>query len=558
MHKRNGNFKLAGEIIYQLSRGGMVRAVSAAGGVSVSMLAALGLALISPIASVSAVDELPSGALIDLNSTKPVQSEVTLTMDASNENGSLNASAAELNPDAAADVVMRTATVGLANTDGYTVKIKAADSALTGTTSNTIPSVTTSKRLGQMVNEWGWTGSVGDTSVGCEPSAVFKRMTTEDQQLGSGGAIGETKQQKKVTMCFGARVDGSKAAGVYSNTITLSVVAVPGRVATFDGITTMQAMTADICRRAEINDTTQLEDVRDRVDGVAGTGTKYWVTKLLDGNCWMSQNLAFNITTTNVTAATSDVATNWTSSSSYPPTKTYDVNVDGLKFDGYSHTTTFSWNLGDYVIVNPTVAKPCSSKVGLSECTDQFVAIGDRKASIDPNFYKNNGTTYTNTEYDAHYLAGNYYEWNTATAGTGVLASNNTAASASICPKNWKLPYSGNVGIGATNGGFNYMLRQYGISGNATGTSGTNQLGYNLALSPLFFVRNGEITPLNGPRISSVGSMTAFFSSIPDTSNTNSAPIWYNGNFQADNYHGGSASASSYVGRSVRCLVPTS
>ena len=54
----------------------------------------------------------------------------------------------------------------------------------------------------------------------------------------------------------------------------------------FNGITTMQQMTADICKNAKENDSAQLTDTRDN--------KKYWVTKLKDGNCWMTQNLAYN------------------------------------------------------------------------------------------------------------------------------------------------------------------------------------------------------------------------------------------------------------------------
>ena len=45
----------------------------------------------------------------------------------------------------------------------------------------------------------------------------------------------------------------------------------------------MQEMTSTICADAAENDTAQLTDTRD--------GKKYWVTKLADGNCWMTQNL---------------------------------------------------------------------------------------------------------------------------------------------------------------------------------------------------------------------------------------------------------------------------
>ncbi len=48
----------------------------------------------------------------------------------------------------------------------------------------------------------------------------------------------------------------------------------------------MQQMSEEICTNTKENKTKQLIDIRD--------GKSYWVTKLKDGNCWMTQNLAYN------------------------------------------------------------------------------------------------------------------------------------------------------------------------------------------------------------------------------------------------------------------------
>lgn len=90
------------------------------------------------------------------------------------------------------------------------------------------------------------------------------------------------------------------------------------------------------------------------------------------------------------------------------------------------------------------------------------MAVGSRTASTDPNFYQKNEATYTSTEYDAHYLAGNYYQWNAAAAGTGGTITNANATE-SICPKNWKLPNSSST-FNNTSGSFYYLLSQYGVS----------------------------------------------------------------------------------------------
>ncbi len=494
-----------------------------------------------PAESVSAAN----GWEVPLNATVDTEATVTLTMDASSENGKLNASAAGVNPDAAADVVRRTATVGLTNTGGYTVKIRGDSTNLTGaSTSNTIPSVTTATTLGQMTNAWGWNGSIGNTVTDCSLAGTFKQMTTSDQELGSGGA--ESSATKKVTMCFGARVDGTKAADTYSNTVTLSVVAQPGKVATFNGITQMQQMTPAICKAADINDTAQLEDVRD--------GKKYWVTKLLDGNCWMSQNLDLNLGSSVIASNDDGTTFVWDNSSAYPPhTTVTTINKTTLGYGANDDTGTYSWDMGNYVIIDPTAMEACGGSTGLNACPEQFADVSGKTASTDPNFYKDNGNkTYTDTEYDAHYLAGNYYQWNAATAGTGRTITN-ANASGSICPKNWQLPNSGTATGLKGKGSFSYSLSQYGISWNLTGTSESNNLLYNVALSPLFFVRGGTVyTSLSG-NFSEIGYRGRYHSSRACDSNSGCAF-----SLKLDNYLSTSDGGDRDYGYSLRCFFPAS
>ena len=68
----------------------------------------------------------------------------------------LNAAAASDNPDEAGKVLMEVATVTVGNTDGYTVAVS-GNANLTGeqNSSHVIPSVSSSKTLGGMRNEWG-------------------------------------------------------------------------------------------------------------------------------------------------------------------------------------------------------------------------------------------------------------------------------------------------------------------------------------------------------------------------------------------------------------------
>ncbi len=375
MGKRNRNFKLA------------------AAGALLCANACISIGLAVPVNAANGWD-------IDLNAggDEAEASSVTISLGTETSSVTLNAK----NPSKLQGMIKKTANVTIGATDGYTIKVSGNPNLTSG--GNTIQGVSSVTTLNQMSNRWGWYYVDGNTN--CSESASYKGMSSAGETVGSGELVSTTT--KTITMCFGAKIDASQPGGNYSNTVVISAVAQPKTIATFGGITTMQEMTADICKAASENDTAYLRDVRDN--------KSYWVTKLKDGNCWMSQNLDFNISTSNVTTATSDVTSNWTSSSTYPARAT----VTSVTTGSTSNTGTYSWDLGNYVVINPTATTECSSNnTGLSACSGQFVAVGNRTPSTDPNFYQKNGAAYTATEYDTHYLAGNYYQWNAATAGTG-------------------------------------------------------------------------------------------------------------------------------------------
>ena len=182
-------------------------------------------------------------------------------------------------------------------------------------------------------------------------------------------------------LTFGTKVDTSLPSGTYSNDVVVSVVANPAFVPVFDGIQTMQEMTSTICADAAENDTAQLTDTRD--------GKKYWVTKLADGNCWMTQNLDLDLSTdVPLTPDSSDVVRTWV------PT----VNTSTTIFDNADSDGAYSY--------------------------DPDTTVGSTGLSL-----------------------GNYYQYNAATAGT--LSTSTTGGQTSlnsICPRNWRLPSKDDFG----------------------------------------------------------------------------------------------------------------
>ena len=161
----------------------------------------------------------------------------------------------------------------------------------------------------------------------------------------------------------------------------------------------MQNFTASQCDSMAQGNQIQLVDSRD--------GKTYWVGKLNDGNCWMTQNLDLDLSTNRtLTPANTNISSNWTPSTSTTTT------ISGYYLDD----TGNSYNPGDV-------------------------------------YYENTSGT------DQHYHVGNYYQWSAATAGyTGTSQSTQ-----SICPKGWTLPSQSQFQTLIDNGlsGSNFMNAPY-------------------------------------------------------------------------------------------------
>lgn len=221
----------------------------------------------------------------------------------------------------------------------------------------------------------------------------------------------------------------------------------------------MQDLTPQECESKVSGTTSQLIDKRD--------GKKYWVTKI-GSRCMMTQDLRLDLSAdTELTSELSDinysstanyeeeekngqVIYKWNTNSKYPPVDTYTW----LANTGSSYTTTRSWNLGEYVMVNAAQVTGCSYRSGPAGCPDQVFNVGEvwetdeneqdvkvRDAFAPTLNYENVMETYNEEtmEYDAHFLLGNYYQFMAVTAGSAVKAANRAAPS-SICPRGWQLP----------------------------------------------------------------------------------------------------------------------
>ena len=145
----------------------------------------------------------------------------------------------------------------------------------------------------------------------------------------------------------------------------------------------MQDMTPEACGTVSNGESKQLIDKRD--------DKMYWVAKLADGNCWMTQNLNLSLSTrTALIPETSDVTNPWTPRSS-TTTSISGYGPNDSDETGKSYATNRSYE-GTYDSSNPE---------------------------------------------SAHYLVGTYYQYSAATAGCDLSVG---GCANSICPAGWHLP----------------------------------------------------------------------------------------------------------------------
>lgn len=138
-----------------------------------------------------------------------------------------------------------------------------------------------------------------------------------------------------------------------------------------------------------------LEDTRD--------GKKYLVSKLADGNCWMSQDLELDLS-----ANTPVVISN---------------------NDGTTSTAT------------PNLSTQTSLGTAWDEAENSWRSY---KTQSDELYYRDGYIKSSTPTYDSIFYnwekTGNYYNWYAATAGAGNVALVDGDVTTSICPKGWRLP----------------------------------------------------------------------------------------------------------------------
>ncbi len=289
--------------------------------------------------------------------------------------------------------------------------------------------------------KWGYALAEGSgvSANGLTYKAVPSASTT-------AAYTGTTADSKPFTLVFAAKFADGNPAGHYTGQVLVSVAANPGEVTSgFRGLELMQELNAVECYKASIGETGQLRDMRD--------GKSYWVTKLKDGNCWMTQNLDYDDPNSTKVSAPSG----WTSTD-----RNYRAYYDP----------------GDYYYVDSSSWITCNKNAtGLSACV---------------------GSGWL-TSGDTHYHAGNYYSLASATNNTSKDVSSGSNAVGSICPAGWQLPTNSSK---SDNGSFKKLAAVYNISNSSSG-------GTILRSDPMYFIPGGFVVSGNLDQLGATGNYWA-------------------------------------------------
>ena len=403
-------------------------------------------------------------------------------------------------------------------------------------------------------NEWGYSYSIdngtnwinGDYSSATAGYGVLPLYTATGVKLAGNSDNAGSSVQFKIA----AKAGATQASGEYTNVINFAAVANVIPATLYDAFSTsgaemvngyykMQDMTSSICNAAEGESWLQLVDIRDN--------KLYWVAKLKDNNCWMTQNLDLDLS--------SAVALNSVTSDIDPAAYNTGIYTQANGYSKDDATGVVSWLPSTIVDVGGTPTQRADTIVMNGDSVPNWANDYNRPYSADPgeryrytnpssyaeNTYTSLETCANNNNNDTvgcqHSHFGNYYNWSAAVANNNTSGYNSGTLTNSVCPKNWDLPVNGAYGTLMT-------AQEVFSSGNSYAADGFNKL----RTAPLYYQRFGGV---NGGSLINLGSRGYYWSST-----VNNAYGAYGLNFGDSNIW-----PSYYydrgLGFSVRCVVGT-
>lgn len=331
------------------------------------------------------------------------------------------------------------------------------------TTAN-LPTLTTD-------NTWGYTHSLDHGTTWSNYNGLPLYTTDSPTRLKKNtGPSNDT-----INFKIAAKAGNTQPSGTYANIINFTAITKQAPLSLaesyeayyqktgktkLNGYYIMQDMNPEICDNAEIVDT-ELQVIDNRDHKV------YWIAKLKDNHCWMTQNLDLDLTSDptadNYIALTSEnTDLNDTTSPAYQDG--YTINEDGI----------ITW---------------------LPERDTIFGAVSDGMVTIPgwrsdgANPYSGDiGEYYVKNDIGAHGLVGNYYNWAAVTASNSLESNFYQYENApnSICPRGWRLS------TGAPISEFGNMLVSYDVIKSYNPVNGYKNGWYSIiSEGPLYIIRSG-------------------------------------------------------------------
>lgn len=388
------------------------------------------------------------------------------------------------------------------------------------TTAN-LPTLTTD-------NTWGYTYSLDNGTTWSNYNGLPLYTTDNPTRLRKNTGPSEDAINLKIA----AKSSPTQPSGTYTNVINFIAVTKPTPVTLADvyasegkelykGYYKMQDMTPTICEETEdIGAQLQVIDIRD--DKV------YWISKLADNNCWMTQNLDLDLTSdpnaNNYIALTSE-NTDLTDTTSAAYQDGYTVNETGV-ITWIPERDTIAYN-------------------NLNSTTWQ----NDNNHPYSYDYLDSNGSpVYPDSNVlqqtaGNHGLSGNYYNWPAAIASNDTTNISVGNASNSICPKGFKMPNS-------RENDFGQLFLAHGIIDSVDSRSFSENGLTKIASNPLFFIRSGLID--NRSKLVDYNRYSEYWNGTTAQYTDYITLLFFSNTYINASYYEGN---NAGLGRSVRCLA---
>ena len=388
-----------------------------------------------------------------------------------------------------------------------------SNSNLTHTNGTSIfSSIATDASLSSLTNDNTWGYSYRLSSSGNSNAwSNYSGLSNETSKT-----LVESNDQTAAPIDFkiAAKASETQPSGAYTGTINFAAVSkhIPVSLAEayasegktmFNGYYTMQDMNSAICSKAEVTDAQlQVIDTRDK--------KVYWIAKLKDGHCWMTQNLDFDIIANEQDPTTMKPLTS-------KDTDLTDHSLTGAYLNGYNYdatTDTITWT-------PTTLAKTINfAGTNVNGWNGSFTSPRSASKTDDANI--------------GHASLGNWYNWAAAVASNDTNTLTDKNAANSICPKNWRLPNANNNEFATLNNLYN---------------NGSTSSDTNLLISPLWLMRSGNV---DGNKLNFLSTNGYYWTATSVVYN-----VAYNMRFSSNdvqpNYYGSYYGTDS--GFSIRCLA---